>query len=132
MAARWKPAARLRALTGSLDLEGGQFVMALVGPAWVDTSAITNLSDLTAFTDDGYEFETVTFQAPALDVQGVARALFDDVTFGPFVGSLTIGGWYIADANTTELLFYGTIDDVEVDADSLLVASPLGGTVVLA
>ena len=107
--------------------------MALVPSGWNDTCAITTLADLTELVDAGYERQPVTWQAPALDVDGTARAVFDDVTFGPLVGSLTFGGWYIAaDDGTDDLLFFGTLDDVEVTADSLLVASPLSGAVVLA
>jgi hypothetical protein len=137
VAARWKPAAKLRALEGALDLVGGDYVMALVPTGWEDTGAVTTLADLTEIDDTGYARQPCTWQAPALDGSGTARSVFDDATFGPMLADQVVGGWYIADLAdddaSASLLFYGSLDDVAVVlGDELLGASPLSGAVVLA
>lgn len=139
--ASWKPAARLRALTGDLDLEGGSFVMVLLPAEFGDASGYSTLADVAAAELAngiggvlGYARQPVTWQTPALDVAGLARAVFDDVEYPGLTAE--VGAWYIAIDGATDgasdLLWFGSLAEaVSVAADTLLIASPLGGAVIL-
>jgi hypothetical protein len=138
VSAKWKAAAKLRALTADLDLENGDFVMLLVSVDHVDGLEHETIADVAAaeLTGTGYARETVTWQAPTVDEGGSARAVADDVTFGPMTLDKPAGGWYIAvdgpDDAGSDLLWYGTLDELVVVAETLVITSPLGGLVSLA
>lgn len=140
MVARWKPEARRLALAAglpSLDDTTGDVVAVLVTSA-ADTDELATAADLAAIevVDAGYSRAVVTWQALGLDEQGVARAVFDDLTFGPFAAPVDVAGYYLAklggDDESTTLLWFGELTPTTIAAaDSLAIVCPLSGAVVL-
>lgn len=136
--ASWKPAARLSALNGSLDLPGGVYTAMLVVDGWLDSPSYVVAGDIVTalgeVTDPGYTRQSVTWQAPFVDAAGIARVVHDQIIFGAPLTNVAVGGFYIlgdgAEDASRQLLFHEMLD-VTVVGDTLVVSSPLDGAVVL-